>query len=341
MIEIKKDIIEKLDDIFSSKCKISLIFHSNPDGDAVGSSLGLYLLLKKLGNEVNIISPDPYPEFLQWLPSNEHIIIFKNEKERAVKTILNSETIVCLDFNKLDRIKEIGDIIIESKAKTILIDHHLNPDDFPDIVVTETDISSTAELLYHTLILLGYRKYIDKDIATCLFAGIMTDTGAFSYGFKNPSTFEAAADMLSFGINKDEIYNKIYNNFTEDRTRLMGYCLNNKMEVLKEYSTAFISITQEEFRKFNYQTGDTEGFVNLPLSIKGINFSVLFTEQRDHIKMSFRSKGDFNTNSFAKKHFNGGGHKNASGGQLFNISMEETIEKFKSLLPEYSKTLSQ
>jgi len=339
LIKIEKHIINKLDTIFSGKKNIVIIFHSNPDGDAIGSGLALYIILKNLGNQVKVISPDTYPKFLEWLPENKNIIIFNKSKNDAIQFINDADAIVCLDFNNLDRVKDMATYVANSKAIKILIDHHPNPDNFPDIAISKTSVSSTAELLYQIIRHLNYQKYITKEVAECLFTGIMTDTGSFNYGF-NPATLIIASELLSYRINKDEIFNNIYNNFSSDRMRLMGYCLNSKLEVVPKFKTAFISLTQNEFRKFNYQTGDTEGFVNLPLSIENIVFSVLFTEQRDHVKISFRSKGDFNANVFAKKHFNGGGHKNAAGGQQYNLSINETISKFKKLLEKYSKELS-
>jgi phosphoesterase RecJ-like protein len=273
------------------------------------------MLLKNLGNHVTIISPDTYPKFLEWLPENKNIIIFNKSKNNAIQFINCADTIVCLDFNNLDRIKDIATYVTNSKAIKILIDHHPNPDNFPDIIISETSVSSTAELLYQIIEHLNYQKHITKEIAECLFVGIMTDTGSFNYGFK-PSTLIVASELLSYGINKDKIFNNIYNNFSANRMKLMGYCLKEKLNVVKKYNTAYISITQKEFKQYNYQTGDTEGFVNLPLSIENINFSALFTEQRDHIKISFRSKGNFNANIFAKNHFKGGGHKLSSGFEI-------------------------
>ncbi len=338
---ISKNTIEEIDEIFSKKRNIVITFHYNPDGDAVGSGLALYLLLKKFKHNISIISPNNIPEFLKWMPGSNDIIIYKEQQQTVAEKFQQADIIICLDFNKIDRLKEMSKTIEESNAKIILIDHHINPETFPDIIISETNISSTAELLYQTLKQLKYTQYFDKEIASCLFAGIMTDTGAFNYGFKKSLTFTVAAELMKYNIDKDDIYDKIYNNFSEDRMRLMGYCLTNKMVVLKEFKTAYISLTQDEFKKYNYQAGDTEGFVNLPFSIKGVNFSVLFTEQYDHIKISLRSKGDFDTNKFAKKHFNGGGHKNASGGQQYNMTITETIDKFKKILPEYAKTLSK
>jgi len=338
-IKFEKQKIEQLSSVISENKKFIITFHYNPDGDAIGSALAIYLILQELNKNVYVISPDYYPNFLKWLPGNEEIIVYKAEKKLSKELVAEADVIVCLDFNKLDRLKGMAEKVENSNALKLVIDHHPNPDKFADLLISETEVSSTSELLFHLFKELNFEKYISKDIAECLFTGILTDTGSFHHGIHNPDTFKVSAELMSCGINKDEIFNNIYNNFSEDRMKMMGYCLNEKMNVVREFNTAYISITQKEFKQYNYQTGDTEGFVNLPLSVENIKFSALFTEQYNHIKVSLRSKGNFDVNKFAKKHFNGGGHKNAAGGQVDNSTMSDIVKKFEEILKDYSTEL--
>ncbi|NJK87557.1 MAG: hypothetical protein HC906_17845 [Bacteroidales bacterium] len=228
----------------------------------------------------------------------------------------------------------------ESKAYKILIDHHPNPEDFCDFMYSDTSVSSTAELLYYFLLEVGYLNFLDVHSATCIFAGIMTDTGCFSYNSSNPDTYMVVQKMLGYGIEKDSIYYNVYDNFSANRMRLLGYILNEKMEVFPEFNTVLLSLTREEQKKYSFQPGDSEGFVNYPLSIKGIRFSAFFIEKEDHVKLSLRSKGNFSVNEFAGKHFNGGGHHNASGGEV-NVSITDALQLFRDLLPKYKNELNE
>ncbi|HKL37549.1 MAG TPA: bifunctional oligoribonuclease/PAP phosphatase NrnA [Bacteroidales bacterium] len=318
--------------------QILIVTHYNPDGDAIGSSLGMYHYLSSAGYNADVVVPNSYPAFLHWMPGNEQVIVACDRMETVLNKIRSAELIIFLDFNVLNRVQELEQALREASVPKILIDHHPNPEPFADVIVSSTHVSSTSELLYEILTGLNGEKAIDPAIAECLYAGIMTDTGSFSYNSSLPETYYVVSKLIEKGIDKDKIYWKVYDNYSVDRMRLLGYCLNTKLKVLPEYGAAYISITREELRQFNYKRGDSEGFVNYPLSISGVMFSVIFIEQKDHVKISFRSKGDFQANRFADNHFNGGGHKNAAGGYS-ELSMDETLKKFESLLPDYKTGL--
>jgi len=295
--------------------RIVIITHINPDGDAIGSSLGLLNILVNAGHITDVITPNDYPGFLQWLPGNNSVLVYSGNKEAALKKILEAEIIFSIDFNDLKRIKQFYKPVENSGAYKVMIDHHPDPEYF-------------AECL------------INKEAAVCLFTGIMADTGCFSYNSSNKNTYLIIADLLDYKFSKNEIYYRLYDNFTANRMRLLGYALNEKMEILPDYNTAIISLNKKELEKYKFRTGDSESFVNYPLSIKNICFSAFFIEREDHIKVSFRSKGDFAVNEFSKKHFNGGGHLNAAGGESYT-TMKETLEKFKKLLPAYKEKLKK
>lgn len=318
--------------------RILIMTHYNPDGDAIGSSLGLYHFLVAAGHRVDVVVPNEYPGFLQWMPGNEKILLASKQPQAVLESIEQAELIFFLDFNVLDRVQQLEDHFRKSSAPKILIDHHPNPEPFADITVSTTEVSSTSELLYELLVSMEGEQAIDRNMAECLYAGIMTDTGSFSYNSSLPDTYYVVSRLIEKGIDKDRIYWRVYDNYSVDRMRLLGYCLNTKLKVFPEYGAAYISINRSELKRFNYQPGDSEGFVNYPLSIQGVMFSVIFIEQEDYVKISFRSKGDFYANRFASSHFNGGGHQNAAGGYS-ELSLEETLEKFESLLPEYKAQL--
>lgn len=336
---ISNEKIKQVNKLLENLRKILIITHYNPDGDAIGSSLGLFHFLKKLGKEPQVIVPNYYPQFLHWMPGNDKIVQADENEKTLRKLIKESEAIFFLDFNVLDRTQEMEGILKKRKIPKILIDHHPNPEKFADVTISNTEVSSTSELLFEFMSKYHGEEAIDKTIAECLYTGIMTDTGSFSYNSSNPDTYYVVSKLINKGIDKNRIYWMVYDNYSEDRMRLLGYCLDKKLKVFQEYRTAYISIKEEELKKFNYQPGDTEGFVNYPLSIKNIVFSVIFIEREDYIKISFRSKGEFYANKFAMINFNGGGHKNAAGGYS-ETDMEETLKKFERLLPKYQKKLS-
>ncbi|MGM0496484.1 MAG: DHH family phosphoesterase [Bacteroidota bacterium] len=338
MKHIEDSIIQQVKKSIENIKKIVVITHFNPDGDAIGSSLALYHYLVKQQYDVSVIIPNRTPHFLHWLPGNEQIRIYDDAPDESKTLIKEAELIFFLDFNVIDRTQGMENFLKSLSTQKILIDHHPEPENFADITISSTEVSSTSELLYEFLISLGNECDMNKDIAECLYTGIMTDTGSFSYNSSSPDTYYIVSKLIEQGIDKDKIYWQVYDNYSVHRMRLLGYCLNQKLKVFPEYATAYISITKNELDQFNYEQGDSEGFVNYPLSIKGIVFSVIFIEHEEHIKISFRSKGEFYANYFARNHFNGGGHRNAAGGYS-ETSLEETLKKFEQELPGYKEEL--
>ncbi len=338
MKEIDINTIERLKKIITESSKFVIVCHKNPDGDAIGSSMGLYHYLKNENKDVSVVTPNDIPKFLLWIEDTDKIIQINANRKGAIEKFESADVIFCLDFNSISRISAIEEEFKSFKATKVLIDHHPFPEQFADLIISDTSCSSTAELVYHVLKAVDNSLEITCSLAESLYTGISTDTGGFSFNSSDPSTFYAVSDLLKSGLDKDFIHDKIYNNYSYDRMRLLGYCLEKKMQYLPEYRTAFMSISKKELEEFNFQIGDTEGFVNYPLSIKGIIFSALFIEKDNLVKASFRSKGSFPANQFSSENFNGGGHLNAAGGES-RITYEETIEKFKSLLPKYKNLL--
>jgi len=323
--------------IESSK-KVAVLTHTNPDGDAIGSSLALTLTLLKLGIDAQVVIPDGLPDFLRWLPGIEYSTTFAYKREKAIEIIEDADLIFCLDFNDPKRINGVEEYLHKASAKKVLIDHHQEPLEFTDIAISETWRGSVGEMVYIFLQEVIEENLMDKDIATCLYVAIMTDTGNFNYASSYPEIFHIVGDLMKYDIEKDRIYSNVYDAFSEDRMRLQGYCMQEKMVVFPEYHTAYISLTDEELQKFNHRKGDTEGFVNIPFSVKGVKFTALFIEKKDRVKVSFRSRGQFPVNMVASEHYQGGGHINAAGGHSF-LSMKETLAGFESLLPAYLKLL--
>lgn len=314
--------------------------HPKPDADALGSSLGLAGYLKKKGHSVTVISPTDYPAFLSWMPGNNEVLVFQQPfLEKVTAAISQADMIFCLDFSNLSRINEIGKLVAQSPAKKVLIDHHLEPEQFADFECWDSSAASTAELVYELIMNLDDKAQIDTPIAECLYAGLMTDTGSFRHGNTTHKVFVVASELVALGANPSHVSKLIYDNNSIERLRLMGFVLNKKLQVVPEYHTAYIILTKDELKEFGSQNGDTEGLVNYGLSIKDIVFSVLIYERKDNIKLSFRSLGDFSVNEFAKKNFEGGGHKNAAGGQT-TLPLNETIKKFLDLLPQYKNELN-
>ncbi len=316
---------------------ILITSHHNPDGDAIGSLLAMYHLTKKEGYRVNCVVPNRIPEFLKWMPGSADILIFDEKKHARLFT--EADIIYCLDYNAPSRVASMEGALKSSQAKKILIDHHPEPDkEFFDWAYSTVEISSTAELVYNYIVDWKGNDEITEEIAACLYVGIMTDTGSFSFNCSYASTFAATAKLLETGIDGEEIHRLVYNNYSESRLRLLGYCLSEKMTVIEEYSMAYISLTKTELERFGYVPGDTEGIVNYPLSVKDVKISILLTERKDNIRLSFRSKGNFPVNRIAREHFEGGGHMNAAGGDSF-VSMDETILKLLNIMPKYQELM--
>ena len=335
-MNIDKERVEELRNLLAEPRKIVIVGHTNPDGDAIGSSLALAEVLTARGHDVTCALPNNYPYYLRWIPNSERIIIYRNDKEhRADKAIAEADVIICADMNSLTRADELGAMVAtNTTAKRVLIDHHLFPTEGFDIVFSYTESSSTAFLMYTILVALYGEEVINQTIATQLYVGIMTDTGNFAFSNLSPDLFEAVAVLAGSGIDIPQIYNNVYNSFTEGRARLFGYTINRKMKTLLGGKVAYMSLTEEEMRRFWFQQGDNEGFVNYPLSIKKMKMSAMFTAQQGFIRVSLRSRGDVDVDTFARRYFNGGGHKNAAGGKSF-VSMEETIAHYIDSVNKY------
>lgn len=342
MIQLfNQQLYDKLQQILKQTQRALIVSHINPDGDAIGSSLGLACLLKQHISQVDVVMPNHFPDFLRWMEGASDIRIYRQEAEKVERLVDEADVIFCLDFNNLERIEELGKYIAQSKAQRILIDHHLNPrqDEF-DLMFSHIPASSTSELVYRISVAVSKATAIPKSAAEAIYCGIMTDTGSFAHSSSNPELFRIVANLLECGVDKDQISALVYDNFSADRMKLLGYSLNEKMVVLPQYRTSYISLSREELNSYSFCPGDTEGFVNYPLSIKNVMLSVFFVEAMNHIKVSIRTRGNFSANEFSASHFNGGGHKNAAGGKLF-CSLSEAIQLLESILPSYEKALHQ
>lgn len=315
---------------------ILITTHKSPDGDAIGSSLGLYMFLKKINKNVSVVVPDAFPDFLNWMQEVNDIVYFDSNNEKALELINKSDVIFSLDYNSLSRIDEMGEVIAKTNAFKVVIDHHQNPQDFADHYFVDTDCCSTAQLIYEFIDKLNELDKMDKAIAECLYCGIMTDTGSFRYPSTTAKTHQIIAEFLKLGADGAKIHQEVYDTYSEKRLRLLGYALTNKMKVFPEINAAYISLSQEELKQFDFKKGDTEGLVNYPLSINGIKFSVLMTEKEKDVSMSFRSKDDCYVNEFANKYFSGGGHVYAAGGKS-DLSLEDTIKKFEELIKTFKQ----
>ena len=325
---------KELSNLFSTSANILLISHINPDGDAIGSQLALYHFLTAKGRNVSMMTPNYIQEFLKWMPGAELIEIYIRDRKKCRKLIENADLIVLLDFNHSNRLGESEEYVKASRAKKVLIDHHLDPENFTDLAISEPSKCSTAELVHELVSKMnGDEKFISKPYSEALYVGIITDTGNFEHGSYSSGTFRIVADLLEQGLEKEKILDRVYNNFSADRLRLQGFALNQRMVVMPEYKTAYIYLTRADLKEYNHVKGDTEGFVNMPLSIKGVHFAAMFIEKDGFIKISLRSKGQFPSNEFASLYFSGGGHLNASGGE-YTDTLDNTINYFLKVLKE-------
>jgi phosphoesterase RecJ-like protein len=331
-----------LKSILSTPKKVAIVTHFKPDADALGSSLGLAGFLKKKGHHVSVISPSDYPDFLTWMQGSEGVIALSKKSAgplaKATEAFNQADLIFCLDFSSLSRINDLTEIVKNAKATKVMIDHHLEPEDFAEFQKWNVKAASTAQLVFELIEELGEKNLIDRTIANCLYAGLMTDTGSFRHNNTTAREFQVANELVAAGADPSEIARLIYDVNSLSRLRLIGFALSQKLTVLPEYRTAYITLSQDELKKLDAQTGDTEGLVNYGLSVKDVQLAVLMYDRGEEIKISFRSLGDFSVNDFARKHFEGGGHKNASGGSS-KQTLEQTLKKFLSLLPEYKKSL--
>ena len=329
--------MQELKKILSSKQNVVITTHINPDGDAIGSSIALLNFLMKMGHETSIIVPNDYPDFLKWMKNDELVINFSNSKKESQEKIKNASLIFCLDFNNLTRINELGKYISESNATKVLIDHHLEPSNFYDYKIHDVNASATAELVYNFLVEID-SDLIDKYISEALYTGILTDTGSFKFSMSS-KVHHIVAELMDRGIDITFINNKIYDSNSLDKLKLIGYALSEKLEVISNGNVAYIVLSRKDLIDHNFKKGDTEGLVNYALSIHNVNMAVLIIETKERIKFSFRSTGKFSVNEFAKKHFNGGGHKNAAGGSLED-KLSVALEKFLKDISKYSKDLN-
>lgn len=318
--------------------RILITTHHRPDGDAMGSSLALLLYFQAKGFSPILLVPCEYPDFLQWLPGNDQVLNFEDDESHAEELVNDSDMIFCLDFNWLSRVEKMEPLLRKSKAVKILIDHHLNPESIFEYTFSYPDASSTSELIFDYIKASGDEKLISPDIATALYCGIMTDTNSFRYESMKAGTHRIIASLIEAGARNHLIHQNVYDSNTENRLRLLGYALKEKLVVLREFRCAYISLSEKELEMFNFRTGDTEGVVNYALSILGVELAALFTEREGFVKISFRSKTDFSVQELSSAHFNGGGHKNASGGR-YNGPLSEAIMTFLDILPEYKEKL--
>ena len=314
-----------------------ILSHTNPDGDAVGSSIAWAEALRREGHDVVCIVPNKYPYYLDWMTGISDVVIHRTDPDRAAAAVAEADVIFCLDFHSLSRLDQLSEVIAaNSSAKRVLIDHHLNPTEQFDIMFSHPESSSTCFLVYKVIEALWGTQSVTPSQAEVLYVGMMTDTGNFSFSQLTPELYQALAVLSATGINIPQIYNNVYNSFTEGRARLFGYAINRKMKMLRKGTVAYMSLTEEEMRRFWFQQGDSEGFVNYPLSIKKMRMSAIFIEHKDFIRVSLRSRGAVDVNLFASRYFEGGGHHNAAGGKSF-VSMEETIARFEAAVEEFAR----
>ena len=329
---MKEEDILAITKLLETPKKIAIIPHRSPDGDAMGSTLALYHFLLKLNHQPTVIAPNDFPNFLAWLPSSETVLIYENDRSNLTKILNEAELVFTLDFNALHRTGEMEQVLNKLSVPMIMIDHHQKPDDYATFTYSNTAFGSTCEMIYNFISFLGKKELIDRTIATCIYTGIVTDSGSFRFPSTTSTTHQVVSELIEKGIENSEIHTQLFDNNSYNRLQLLGRALQN-MKVIPQFKTAYIVLTQKELDEFHYEKGDTEGIVNYGLTIKGIVFAAIFIEHRDEniIKISFRSQGNFDVNQFARDNFHGGGHINAAGGKS-HLSMTETIIKFENLI---------
>ena len=336
-----------LHSVISSAQHVVLLTHQSPDGDAMGSSLAMYHYIKSLGKDAQVIVPNAFPDFLAWMPGADTVLLYDAQMAEANSSLEEADLVICTDFNAPSRIGALGDKMLTLACPKLMIDHHLHPTDFAEFIVSEPEASSTCELVYEVLTTLQAK--LSTDIATCLYTGLMTDTGNFSYNSNRPQIYSIISHLVAAGANKDEIYNAVFNQYSVERMKMVGYCLYQKMRVFPEHHTALIYLSRKELYRFNFQKGDAEGIVNMPLQSKDIHYSVFMREDKatpdemeknggisTKIKLSFRSQGDRPVNIFANEVFNGGGHANASGGEFYG-PLQDAVQLFLDNYAKYFK----
>ena len=336
---MKTALTSEIKELLSTPKNCVIVGHKNPDGDAVGSCLGLDLYLKSIGQKSQVVMPNDFPDFLKWLPSTDTILNFEKQNIQSVKALDSADVIFTLDFNSLSRVATMQETLEKSNACFVMIDHHQKPDTYAQITYSDTTMGSTCEMVYHFIDALKGQQHITPQIATLLYTGIMTDTGSFRFPSTTALTHRVTATLIEYGANNAEIHQNVYDNNSKSRIKLLGVALEN-LVILQEYHTAYITLSQKQLDDNNFKKGDTEGFVNYALSVIGVVFAVIFIEnkQENIVKISLRSKGDFSVNEFSRTHYNGGGHTNAAGGRSL-LSLEKTVTQFMSILPNYKNQL--
>jgi phosphoesterase RecJ-like protein len=328
---MQKDSFSTFKNLLEKSDNIAIVTHWSPDGDAMGSSLGLYHYLKKLNKTVQVIVPNAYPDFLHWLPGHDTVLNFQEQEAKSTEILISAGLIFTLDFNSYKRLDKLGEVLEKTTCEKVLIDHHQQPDTYATYYFHDTEACSTCELVFDLIAGIGDKALVDKDIAACLYTGLMTDTGSFRYPSVTANTHLILSELLKTGILPSDIHSAVYDNSSIDRLKLLGYALSEKMKLVEGYPVAYFTLTEKELEKFNYQKGDTEGLVNYPFAIKGVKVCALFNESDGYVKISFRSKGVIDVNTFARSYFNGGGHINAAGGKS-NDSLLATEQKFVELV---------
>lgn len=326
---IPEEKIQKAKKYVEKGNRFVIVSHVSPDGDALGSSLALYHFLNACDKEsVSVIVPNNFPQFYKWMPGAKDIVVYDKYREFADRLLYEAEVIFCLDFNEPKRVDKMADALLAASGRKVMIDHHLYPADFCRVTMSHPEISSTSEMIFRFICRMGMFDLLSKDAAECIYTGMMTDTGAFTYNSNKPEIYTIIGELIKKGIDKDKIYRQVFQVYSESRLRLQGYVLYEKMKVYPEKHAALITLSKKELESFHYQSGDSEGFVNMPLSIQGVSFSAFIRQDRDLVKVSLRSVGDFPCNEFASVYFNGGGHKNASGGEFYG-SLEDAVTRFE------------
>ena len=330
---VPADQLEKLRELLAQPKRLGIVSHYNPDGDAIGSSVGLMHILRGAGHAVKVVLPNTPADFLDWMPGRAEALCFDRSPDASLSTIRTSDIVLCLDFNQLDRIGGLEEAVRGAKTK-VLIDHHQQPGEFAAVMFSDVTASSTCQMVYDIAVALGFEDHIGLEAATCLYTGMVTDSGSFRFRSTTPHTMRVAADLMERGVAIDVIHGAIADTNSADRLRLLGFTLHERMTVLPDLRTTVIGLNKDDLKRFNFKTGDTEGFVNYGLSIKGMRLAAFFVERPDVVKISLRSKGDLPVDRFLKEHFEGGGHANAAGGQS-KESLEASVQKFMSLLPAF------
>lgn len=326
--------IEKLRSLINGAQRIAITCHKSPDGDALGSTLALCHILRRIGKEAVVVTPDMAPKSLEFIPGVRDLIVYTKHEARARLVLNDAQLLFCLDFNSMKRIDRLNDIIEPLKVKRVLIDHHLDPDkDSFNLMISHPEASSTCELVFRVIMQLGLLRLMDRMAASCLYVGMLTDTGGFAYSCDNPEFYEIVASIVRRRFDRIMLYNKAMNTFSADSLRLQGYAINEKMQLFREHGAALITLSKQELERYNYNRGDTETLVNKPLAIPEIYWSVFMREDADKIKISCRSQGDFSVSDICARYFNGGGHENAAGGDFIG-SLDEAVGVFHQILKD-------